>query len=224
MKRTPFTLVEILVVIAVIAILMGLMFPALGMVKERAYMRQSLSDVKAIHMAIKSFKSDYHYLPDRTTGNDIVYYGSKNKSTTTTTDEKCNDVFKSDDTLKDDYNTLFSILCYQKPGGNLPSDSGSDAIDKDPRELNPRKIKILTPSAKYTKSATSQNGYRDPWGRPYLVFLDTNYDGEISLPGSKKIYDDAAVIGVGSFEAGTSDKLSNALDAKNASKIVTSWQ
>ena len=35
MKRKSFTLVEILVVVAVIAILMGLLFPALGVIREK---------------------------------------------------------------------------------------------------------------------------------------------------------------------------------------------
>ena len=229
MKRNPFTLVEILVVIAVIAILMGLLFPALGMVREKAYMRQSLSDVKAIHLAIKSFKNDYQYLPDRTTGSDTVYYGSKDKASATRTKEKCNDVYKSDAELKSDYKVLFSVLCYQKPGGSIPSDSGSDAIDKDPRELNPKKVKFLTPSSKYSKPAATQNGYRDPWGRPYLVFLDTDYDGKIEMPGSTDsnriyVYDDVAVVGMGSFDPSSTSTLGDLLDDKNRSKIVTSWQ
>ena len=226
MKRNPFTLVEILVVIAVIAILMGLMFPALGMVKEKAYMRQSLSDVKAVHMAIKSFKNDYGYLPDpnKNTTSDVVYYGtgSTDNSTTTTTDTaKCvkvdnSCVFKSDESLNTGYVNLFSVLCARTTAGAAETTG-----------LNPKKVTFLTPTAKYTGSDNAKNGSRDPWGRPYLVFLDTNYDGEIELPGGKKIYDDAAVVGLGSYDptAGSADdKISKALESKNASKIVTSWQ
>lgn len=232
MKRKSFTLVEILVVIAIITILMGLLFPALGMVKEKAYMRQSLSDVKAIHMAIKSFKNDYGYLPFKPSSTeknkDVLFYGTKAKDCQTSTGESavgfkndsttCKDVFKSDDTLVTDYFTLFTALCYLDRATGAPPTSG-DAFD-----LNSKKVKFLTPSSKYSNSDEKKGGYRDPWGRPYLVFLDADYDGKIILPGGKEIYDDAAVVGEGSFEHSNSDKLSDLLKDKNKSKIVTSWQ
>lgn len=230
MKRKSFTLVEILVVIAIITILMGLLFPALGMVKERAYMRQSLSDVKAIHMAIKSFKNDYGYLPfdnpssPPSTTKDLVYYGAvaKNDDTDPSTKVKCNDIFKSDSslTLQNDYIDFFSALCYLKPTGSIAATGGTDR-DKNPREVNSKKVRFLTPIAKYSK----YGGYLDPWGRPYVVFLDTNYDGEITLPGNIKIYDDAAIVGLGTYTPKDNNTtLKEALEDKNASQIVTSWK
>ena len=229
MKRKSFTLVEILVVIAIITILMGLLFPALGMVKEKAYMRQSLSDVKAIHMAIKSFKNDYGYLPfspaSGEENKDVVIYGTKSakvlwSKSGTPGDKNCfkaaDGVFLSDEALMDDYTTLFSILCTRTPAGG-----------DDTSNMNPKKVKFLTPTAKYTNSDSKKSGYRDPWGRPYLIYLDTNYDGEIKLADGKVIYDDAAVIGMGTYDptaGSTDDKISKALLDKNASKIVTSWK
>ena len=231
MKRKSFTLVEILVVIAVITILMGLLFPALGMVKEKAYMRQSLSDVKAIHMAIKSFKNDYGFLPfkpgeDSEKERDVLFYGSKAKSCKKASEngfkndsELCKDIFKSDDTLVDDYFTIFNTLCFLDRSNGKPPTSG-DAFN-----LNSKKVKFLTPPSKYSNSDAKKGGYRDPWGRPYLVFIDADYDGKIILPGGKiEIYDDAAIVGEGSFEHTNTSKLSDLLDNKNKSKIVTSWQ
>lgn len=215
MKRRSFTLVEILVVIGVIAILMGLLFPALGSIREKASQRQSQTEAKSIYMAVKSFKNEYHYLPDTSTS-DVVYYGSKAKSTTTTTNEKCADVFKEDNALQDDYITLLSTLCYLKPSGAIAS---GDTTEKS---LNPRGIKFLTPNKKYSNSAATESGYRDPWGRPYIIYLDTNYDGQISLPGSKTIYDDVAVIGLGTYDYATNDKIADAL--KKDAQVVTSWQ
>ena len=225
MKRNPFTLVEILVVIAVIAILMGLMFPALGMVKERAYMKQSLSDVKNIQMAVKSFKNDYQYLPIKPTtaekGKDVVFYGSKARSTATTTKEKCNDVFKTDSTLQTDYLDLFNTLCYNN------SDPTKNGVPPDDaKTLNPKKVIYLTPTSKFV-GASDKCGFRDPWGRPYVVFLDNDYDNKISLPAGSgvpndTIYGDVAVFGMGTFEPGTSDTIDKAL--KKTSQIVTSWQ
>ena len=215
MKRKSFTLVEILVVIGVIAILMGILFPTLGVIRSKANHRQSQTEAKNIRLAVKSFNNDYQYMPDTTTGNDVVYYGSKAKGTNTASNEKCSDIFKEDDTLQQDYIDLFSTLCYQKPTGAVSPTGDSD---KPVRDLNPRKIKFLEPTKKYAK----EGGYRDPWGRPYVIYLDTNRDGQISLPGGKIIYDDVAVIGLGSYDYETNDKISNILSKSN--QIVTSWE
>ena len=230
MKRKTFTLVEILVVIGVIAILMGILFPALGVIREKASHKQSITEAKGIHMAVKSFKNEYSYLPFKPasgeTGKDVLFYGTKAKSCQTTVGDSavgfkndsttCTSVFKMDDTLVDDYFTLFNTLCCQD------SSTGKTPTSGDAFDLNPKKIKFLTPGKNFAHAEAGKRGYRDPWGRPYLVFLDADYDGKIILPGGKEIYDDVAVIGIGTFDFGTSDKISDAL--KKPEQIVTSWQ
>ena len=221
MKRQSFTLVEMLVVVAVIAVLMGLMFPAIGMVRQNVKLKQSQSEAKAIQTAVLSFKNEYHYLPDTTTSNDVVYYGSVAKSVGSTgTDKNCSDI-QADGALQTDYLDLFNTLCYSNsdPAQEYEPPTGA-------KNLNPRKIKFLTTGKKFT-GAPTERGYRDPWGRPYIIFLDTNYDGEITIPeGSglpgNKVHGDVAVIGLGSFDYGTSDMISKALATPE--NIVTSWQ
>ena len=224
MKRRSFTLVEILVVIGTIAILMGILFPAVGMIRVKASQRQSQTEVKAIQTAIQSFKNEYHYLPDTTTGNDVVYFGSVAKATpnsSTDAGRKCADIFKEDTALQSDYIDLFSTICFQKPSGAV---TDSDTAVKS---LNPRGIKFLTPTKKYSKTAATEQGFRDPWGRPYMIFLDTNYDGKISLPTGcglpdNTYYGDVAVIGLGSYDYEANGKISDAL--KKDAQVVTSWQ
>lgn len=221
MKRKSFTLVEMLVVIGVIAILMGILFPTLGVVRERASQRQSQTEVKSIQMAVQSFKNEYQYLPDTTTDNDVAYFGSLGKATPAASDKDrtCANIFEEEKALPDDYINLFNTLCY----------SNSDPAEKyvppaASKSLNPRKIKFLSPSKKFVNTDTTQRGYRDPWGRPYIIYLDTNYDGKILLPDGcglpdNTFYGDVAVIGMGTFESG---KLGAAL--KNSEQVVTSWQ
>ncbi|MCC5844794.1 MAG: prepilin-type N-terminal cleavage/methylation domain-containing protein [Verrucomicrobia bacterium] len=62
-KRSGFTLIEMLVVIAIIAILAGLLFPAINRALETAKRNQASADVRSIAAAITMFYNDYGYLP-----------------------------------------------------------------------------------------------------------------------------------------------------------------
>ena len=77
MKKQHFSLVELLTVIAVIAILAGILIPTVGAVKESGRATQALTEAKGIHLAITSFYNDHKYLPSKDaangTTNDIVY-------------------------------------------------------------------------------------------------------------------------------------------------------
>jgi prepilin-type N-terminal cleavage/methylation domain-containing protein len=63
LKRSGFTLIEMLVVIAIIAILAGLLFPAINRALETAKRNQAAADVRSIAGAITMFYNDYGYLP-----------------------------------------------------------------------------------------------------------------------------------------------------------------
>jgi len=61
--RRGFTLIEMLVVIAIIAILSALLFPAIGKAMETAKRNKAGVEARAIAAAIDLFFNDYGYLP-----------------------------------------------------------------------------------------------------------------------------------------------------------------
>jgi prepilin-type N-terminal cleavage/methylation domain-containing protein len=67
-ERRAFTLVEMLVVIAVIAILAAIIFPAFGNIKRKAAIQKAQTELKLVASAITSYKQQYgHYPPDNPT-------------------------------------------------------------------------------------------------------------------------------------------------------------
>lgn len=170
MKHRLFTLVELLTVIAVIAILAGIAVPVVVGMQSKGKETSARADMNAIKMALTQFKADYSIFPVTGASGDTLYHAGFSAPNTTNGDEAID--------------TLIShlTLIAPKPGtGNAPQDYTST--------LNKKKRKYLDAPAKPVEALfkvgddNPQVGFMklDPWGRRYNIALDTDYNKKLEL-------------------------------------------
>src|SRR5438876_9783803 len=154
-----FTLLELLVVITIIIILIGFLFPAFRGIQDQAKRTQAKNDLNQIVTAINAFYTEYGKYP--------VASG-----TTTDTAAKC------------DANnfTVFDVLRY---------DTSNSADATNVTTLNPRQVVFIEPPTAKDQInpklgikvlGANQGVWFDPWGLPYNVTIDANYNAITNAP------------------------------------------
>jgi Tfp pilus assembly protein PilE len=144
---------ELFTVIAVIAILLGIAYPAFSLVMERARKTQAKNDLTQIITAVNAYYTEYGKYPLVAVAADTIYGSGGTPN---------GDLFY----------TLRAVAL------------GANAADV----ANPRKIVFISPpdAKDQTNSRsgikTSDGQWYDPWGSPYNIEIDGDYNNQVANP------------------------------------------
>lgn len=207
-----FTLVELLTVIAIIAILMGLLFPAISSAKESARKAQAKNDVMGIVTAVKQYNTEYGKYP-------VVADATASPSDKEAAVGSSLDGGISNNAL---FNTLRAI---------------PEGINRD-HKYNPRRVPFFEgkaasnpaqPRAGFVERGSNdvKGAFYDPWGMQYNVVLDSNYDNQVVVEDyyTDVKDDESPRTGVVAFSFGKDNKLgTNGDQTLKDSDDIVSWK
>lgn len=159
-SRHAFTLFELLIVIAIIAILGGLAFPAYQGVTERAKKVQAKNDLTQLANATNAYYTEYGKYPlpssSQGFGEDFTY--------------------SYDGTGSPPNSDLIKIL-----------QSDASATADNPRGVVFLSAPVAKSDGSYgVQASKSANAYAylDPWGRAYSICIDADYNGKVRERGT----------------------------------------
>jgi prepilin-type N-terminal cleavage/methylation domain-containing protein len=153
-SQSGFTLIELLTVIAIIAILVGLLFPAIQSALRKADSAKAQTEVNSLVSAWKAYFTEYGRWPTDTAG------------------KLLGQDFTGGSLPSDGYQMLSDVVA-------LLQGSKTATGNYVPATHNPRAIQFLEISS---KSRNSSGDFVDPWGHPYKCMLDHDYDNQVKNP------------------------------------------
>ena len=175
--RLGFTLIELLVVIAIIAILAAMIMPAISKGKERAKVAKAKLEISQLVTAISGYQSAYNRYP--------VSSNAMNTAASLSEDYTYDIAFlKSRDPNKGMSTPLFNYFTNNSEIISILMDletypnTGLPTINAQ-HVKNPQRTAFLNANRAadtFSPGVGTDLVYRDPWGNPYIITLDLNYD------------------------------------------------
>jgi prepilin-type N-terminal cleavage/methylation domain-containing protein len=182
-RRQAFTLLELLVVISIIAVLAGILLPVTGSVMDNARKTEARTVMQSIVNAVKLYQTEYGQYPVAFTGTagakDVTFYGTGDQAL---------------DGGKGGRNAyLFNVL-------KATNDVGP-GTSAEYKALNARKVSYFEaktvknvsdprggfipstiPAGQTLKKDYNKDDLIDPWGVPYFIRMDSDYDDKVVNP------------------------------------------
>ncbi|MEM9446652.1 MAG: type II secretion system protein [Verrucomicrobiota bacterium] len=155
-KRSGFTLVELLVVMTIVAILMGLAIPGVGIAFEAAKKAQAGVVVNQLKVAMTNYKTEYGRWP---------VYALQNP--------------EPDEILE------AGMLYYMLTGTEEKSKQMDNPRRIPFMEFNLKDLRQGPPDANNVRPPVNPEDadtFVDPWNREYLMVFDLDYDNRVLVP------------------------------------------
>lgn len=161
-RPQAFTLIEMLVVIAVIGILAGILLPTLAGVKVKTKIKQAQMEMQTLMGAIKAYEKEYNRFPGSArveqNGNPDFTFGTAG--------------IVNGKAYEDNNRVVMFILLNHM-------DKAADPLKTDIKNRNPRGLSLFDArmvSGDDPGLSTDDHVLRDPWGNPYIITIDLNAD------------------------------------------------